>query len=1255
MIRNALARPTRSLLALVCLLAVVLFTLATGHATAGYHAPTACVPGPHSGIITADETWCLVDSPHLLEGTVTVQPGVTLTVEPGAVVQVPGVPWYTKIIVQGELVAAGTADQLILFTHADVYTWGGIVVDGGSALLMHTTVEWACGNDAQPQSNVAVLNGGQLEMTDSTLRECHYGGGAGERMLYIENAQVAVENTTFTASDEYPIYILGASSAVTLTENIIDGNYYDTILLGAGAMMGHDTTLYPQVAWDGYRLEATYTVPAGITLTLRPGVVVSAPRLVALVVLGELRAQGTETDPILFTGVGWSGVYDWGGVLVNGGGARLAHTTVEQAISSTATVVSVLNGGRLELADSTLQGYLNFDEALLHVENATANAERTTFTGAQTNNIRVWGDSAVLIADSAIEDAGVIGLLVEGDEAFVRVTGSSILSNGTWSGDGVRNTGEATVILSGDPAQGNFIAFNQAYGANQSGPTGQIIATYNYWGDPSGPTHSGNPGGTGEPVTDRVLYDPWLTEPPTGTLPADLVQSFGPNYVSSGETLNIGYLLNNVLTETLHSAVLVGQLPEEAEYIQSTPDGAYWPGRHQVVWKLGDVAPGESAYRAVQVRYDWGLAAHLVTYSSGLAAAENLPNDLIDLDEYLAYEEVTVTSFEELSDQALVDLLAANPDMDALYQDAVAQGFAYYGAAQLQHLSDGTDQVSLPMIQPNAPGETIYLSHRVTGSQRLHETPTSLLGNCPAASYEYDYPTGRLDVWDPFAPLEGRPFGGARSRTFSFGGGQSSLLGCDDFGLNDCLRNCLLENLYSHQFDEGASSHCRNCYLYGDDCSLCAFDLSFFHSPAVETAVEQCQDICGDPGRRDLFKCDRDSRQCVNSHTRLVTPCEDCELDTSQNYLEACPENTRCVNGACKPIFWPETHPLEVLVGGDPNHMVGPEAMAPGQTISYTIAFENVGEGTAYGVYVESRLPDLYDAGTLLLHDGGVHFPASRTLLWDVGELAPGAGGTVSFEVQVPTEALSGTVTVASATVYFPSVPETTPTGDVVSIVQDVVAYSQRVETAEGVAAPVTLDGYTPTGNPLAFEVAVDPLQGELSGSAPDLVYTPADGFEGVDYFIFRVSDGLNTSLPATVMVVVRTGAESEPPLVLYTSPRAGAVDVPILDTPLGDGTYVPAVLAWFSEPLDPATVTPGTVRLTGPGGDVQGTVVFVAGPNRVEFRPGEPLQPGTLYTATITTGVHDSSGNAMATDYVWSFGTAGGHRIHLPLILRSW
>jgi uncharacterized repeat protein (TIGR01451 family) len=1195
-----------------------------------------CVAGPHSGTISADESWCLADSPHILEGVVTIASGVKVTVEPGAIVQTDSYPYYMGLVVQGELESVGTDSQAITFTHIDANgQWKGIVIDGGSATLTYTTVEWGCSDDLR--SNIRVVNGGNLAMTDSLVQECHNGSGTSAWNLLIDNASANVSNTRLIASEYYPIYITGTNSQVTLTNNILEENYYNRILLGTSAMMGHDSTLTPQAEWESYELEGSLTVPLSVTLTLEPGVVIktdSYPYNMGIFVQGNLQAIGTPTQPITLTSV--DGVPSWAGLVVDGGNASLDYTTVEYGCSDTTkSNIAVINNGQLEMANSLVQECSyggGAGEESLWVEDSQAFIQNTTFRESGGEHIYVNGDSTVLISGSSIEGASETGLLVEGDQAYVRVTNSTILSNGVWGGDGVRNTGNATVILSGDPDQGNFIAFNQDYGANQVGLSGQVIATYNFWGDPSGPTHSGNPGGTGEPVTDRVLYDPWLTEPPGGTLPANLVQVFGPNYVSSGETLNIGFLLNNVLTETLHNTVLVSQLPEEAEYLQSTPQGEYWPERHQLVWKLGDVTPDETIYLAVQVRYVWGLEAHLVTYSNGLVAAENLPNELIDLDEYLAYEQVTVTSFEELSNEELDDLLAVNPDLDALYQDAVSQGFSYYGAARLEHLSDGIDQVSLPMINISAPGETIYLTHRVTGAQRLHEYPEAILGDCLSATYQYDYPTGYLELWEPFT------VGSQQTAILS---AQDSLLGCDDFGLEDCLHNCLVWNLYSHQFEQSLSNHCRNCYSYGEDCSLCAMDLSFFHSPSVESIVDQCQNTCGDPSTRDLMKCDNETRQCVSSHTRLVTPCKDCEFDPAQNYFEACPSGTRCVNGGCKPIQYPDTLPLEVLVAGDPNHMVGPAVMAPGQTVSYTIAFENVGEGTAYGVYVESQLPDIFDASTLLLHDDGTYFSTSRTLLWEVGELAPGAGGTASFEVQVPAEAPGDSIVIASATVYFPSVPEITPTGEVVSVVEDVVAHAQQVETTEGVSVPVTLTGYTPTGIPLTFDVVGDPLQGELSGTVPYLTYTPSPGYEGVDYFTFQVSDDLNTSHPATVMLNIQTGSESEPPEVWYTSPLAGENEVPLLDTPVYTDTYAPTILAWFSEPLDPTSVTTETVFLTGPGGvKVAGTVVFVAGTNRVEFRPSEALKPGTLYTVTITTGVYDTSGNALADPYTWVFRT---------------
>ena len=63
----------------LALLLAGLLLFGVDYATAS---PRACVPGPHNGHITADETWCLSDSPHELSGDVTVDPGVTLTIEP---------------------------------------------------------------------------------------------------------------------------------------------------------------------------------------------------------------------------------------------------------------------------------------------------------------------------------------------------------------------------------------------------------------------------------------------------------------------------------------------------------------------------------------------------------------------------------------------------------------------------------------------------------------------------------------------------------------------------------------------------------------------------------------------------------------------------------------------------------------------------------------------------------------------------------------------------------------------------------------------------------------------------------------------------------------------------------------------------------------------------------------------------------------------------------------------------------------------
>ncbi len=83
------------------------------------------------------------------------------------------------------------------------------------------------------------------------------------------------------------------------------------------------------------------------------------------------------------------------------------------------------------------------------------------------------------------------------------------------------------------------------------------------------------------------------------------------------------------------------------------------------------------------------------------------------------------------------------------------------------------------------------------------------------------------------------------------------------------------------------------------------------------------------------------------------------------------------------------------------------------------------------------------------------------------------------------------------------------------------VAVSQIVATPSNTAKPLTLTGSSCRTGPVAYAVLTQPLHGTLTGKAPDLIYTPAPDYAGVDSFTFQTRDTLTTSLPGTVNIVV--------------------------------------------------------------------------------------------------------------------------------------
>ncbi len=116
-------------------------------------------------------------------------------------------------------------------------------------------------------------------------------------------------------------------------------------------------------------------------------------------------------------------------------------------------------------------------------------------------------------------------------------------------------------------------------------------------------------------------------------------------------------------------------------------------------------------------------------------------------------------------------------------------------------------------------------------------------------------------------------------------------------------------------------------------------------------------------------------------------------------------------------------------------------------------------------------------------------------------------------------------------------------------------------------------------------------------------------------------------------------------PTVSATSPPSGATNVSISS----------ALTATFSGPIDPATVSSATFTLKdGANNAVPGNITTIGVKVIFTLSPGSLLNFSTTYTATLTTGIKDNAGNALVTNFTWSFTTAAGATTTLGLEFPS-
>jgi len=182
-------------------------------------------------------------------------------------------------------------------------------------------------------------------------------------------------------------------------------------------------------------------------------------------------------------------------------------------------------------------------------------------------------------------------------------------------------------------------------------------------------------------------------------------------------------------------------------------------------------------------------------------------------------------------------------------------------------------------------------------------------------------------------------------------------------------------------------------------------------------------------------------------------------------------------------------------------------------------------------------------------------------------------------------------------------------------------AFSEALDPATVTTSSFTLDG--PGGA----------VTGTVSYAAQIATFTPNAALQPFTPYTATlttaIKDLAGNSLPSNYVWTFTTGPlDTVAPTIIARSPAPEAADVAI------DAN----VVITFSEELNPTTLIPANLTLTGPYGNIQ---LSVSGNPVVTLNPSGLLLPTTRYTVTISAAVVDWAGNPLApADRSWSFTT---------------
>lgn len=168
----------------------------------------------HSGTLATDETWLGTDV-HVLTAGVTVPSGITLTIQPGAVIKPVSGAYY--LVVNGTLSAVGTLADKIIFTSYLDDTAGGDTNNDVPAVAPYrgsgVTIQFLAGSDLSRVEHA----------------ELRYGGSGNYATVHIDGSNITLINSSILIGGTNGVRTINASPLIQ--NNLIDDCSIDGISL----------------------------------------------------------------------------------------------------------------------------------------------------------------------------------------------------------------------------------------------------------------------------------------------------------------------------------------------------------------------------------------------------------------------------------------------------------------------------------------------------------------------------------------------------------------------------------------------------------------------------------------------------------------------------------------------------------------------------------------------------------------------------------------------------------------------------------------------------------------------------------------------------------------------------------------------------------------------------------------------------------------------------------------------------------------